>query len=256
MPALPSPLSSPTDWSANPVIAAAVWRAHQLGCAGAARGVPSQFAALDAELPDGGWPRHALTELLAQSFGIGELRLLMPALAQITRAGKPVMWIAPPALPYAPALASAGVALEHLLLLQPGNDRDRWWAIEQALKSGSIGAVLAWLPEERRLAANDRLRRLQLAAAGSEGLCFLFRPAAARVQASPASLRIVLAPAEDGQFSLVLLKRRGPPRAAPIVIELSGGPITRAAPPAASHAAVVLPVTAHRRVDVAANDAA
>jgi len=98
MSASPS-LSSSTDWSTHPVVAAALWRAHQLGSAGAARGVPSQFAALDAELPDTGWPRGALTELLAESFGIGELRLLIPALARLTRAGKPVQWIAPPALP-------------------------------------------------------------------------------------------------------------------------------------------------------------
>lgn len=223
MSASPSPSSASTDWNANPIIAAAVWRAHQLGCAGAARGVPSQFAALDAQLPDAGWPLGALTELLAESFGIGELRLLMPALAQITRAGKPVMWIAPPALPYAPALADAGVALEHLLLVQPESERDRWWATEQALKSGSVGAVLAWLPEQRRPATSDRLRRLQLAAAGSDGLCFVFRPAAARAQASPAPLRIVLAAAQGGRLSLALIKRRGPPRAAPIVLDLATG---------------------------------
>ena len=249
-----SPSPSSTDWSANPLVAAAVWRAHQLGSAGAARGVPSQFAALDAQLPDGGWPRGALTELLAESFGIGELRLLMPALAGLTRAGRPVLWIAPPALPYAPALASAGVALEHLLLVQPGNERDSWWATEQALKSGSIGAVLAWLPEQRSPATGDRLRRLQLAAAGSDGLCFVFRPAAARAQASPAPLRIVLAPA-GARLSLVLLKRRGPPRAAPILIDLAGDSIVRAA--AASRAAAdALPALAKSRSDVAANDAA
>lgn len=220
MPALPSLSFSPTDWNANPVVAAAVWRANQLG-GGVARGVPSRHAALDAELPGSGWPRQALIELLAESFGVGELRLLMPVLAQLTRAGKPVMWIAPPAMPYAPALADAGIALEHLLLVRPGSERDCWWAIDQALRCGHAGAVLAWLPEQRRLAANDRLRRLQLAATGSDGLCFVFRPAAASVQASPAPLRIVLAPAEGGRLSLTLLKRRGPPLTKPIHVEIS-----------------------------------
>jgi protein ImuA len=260
MSASPSLVSS-TDWSTNPVVAAAVWRAHQLGRVGAARGVPSQFVALDAELPEAGWPRGALTELLAESFGVGELRLLMPALAQLTRAGRPVLWISPPAMPYAPALVHAGVALEHLLLVQPANDRDRWWAIEQSLKSGCTGAVLAWLPEERRLATNDRLRRLQLAAAGSDGLCFVFRPAAARTVPSAAPLRIVLAAAEGGRLSLTLLKRRGPPRSAPITIDSAGGPAltSRAAPDTVSRAAGTGAPTAIARPfadTAAANDAA
>lgn len=41
----------------------ALWLGHQLGRA-RDDGLPSGFAALDAQLPGGGWPRRALTELL------------------------------------------------------------------------------------------------------------------------------------------------------------------------------------------------
>ncbi|MBE0549022.1 MAG: hypothetical protein IH627_15505, partial [Rubrivivax sp.] len=58
----------------------ALWRAHQV-----ARPhdvvVPSGHADLDAQLPGGGWPARVLTELLLSHAGVGELRLLAPALA-------------------------------------------------------------------------------------------------------------------------------------------------------------------------------
>ena len=82
--------------------------------------VPSDFPALDAELPGGGWPASALTEILPQHEGIGELRLLGPALARLTRAGRCLAWIAPPHLPYAPALAAAGIDLARLLIVRTG----------------------------------------------------------------------------------------------------------------------------------------
>ena len=63
----------------------AVWRASQVG--GVARPVTtSGFAALDAQLPGGGWPHGVLTELLLPEPGVGELRLLAPALAAVAAA--------------------------------------------------------------------------------------------------------------------------------------------------------------------------
>ncbi|HVJ13203.1 MAG TPA: damage-inducible protein, partial [Burkholderiales bacterium] len=83
--------------------------------------VPTGHAVLDAELPGGGWPSGALTEILGNREGIGELQLVLPALAALTWAGKRVVWLAPPYLPYAPALAAAGVNLEHVAVVSaPG----------------------------------------------------------------------------------------------------------------------------------------
>src|SRR5882762_5833625 len=72
--------------------------------------ISTSYASLDRELPGGGWPTGALTEILGTGKGgvqgIGELQLVLPALAALTRAGKRVAWLAPPYLPYAPALAA------------------------------------------------------------------------------------------------------------------------------------------------------
>ncbi|MEI8324881.1 MAG: hypothetical protein WCH44_05835, partial [Betaproteobacteria bacterium] len=67
----------------DPLLAAAgVWRADQLAHA-ASSVLVSGHPALDAQLPGGGWPVGALTELLQMQSGTGEWGLLLPALAQL-----------------------------------------------------------------------------------------------------------------------------------------------------------------------------
>ena len=164
-----------------------IWRGNQLsrGCPGIASGV----APLDAELPGGGWPGGALTEILPQHEGIGELRILGPALAQLAAQGKFIVWIAPPHLPYAPALAAAGIDLARIVIVKTSRDGDTLWAAEQALRSAACGGVLLW----PRAPAFPQLRRLQLAAEDGRCLAVLFRPTQAAHEPSPAVLRIALA---------------------------------------------------------------
>jgi protein ImuA len=192
-----------------------VWRASQMG-ASRGRATPSGHAALDRELPNGGWPASVLIELLLSQNGIGELRLLAPVLASLTQAGKSVILLAPPHLPFAPALAELGLDLQHVLLIQTDKPMDRIWAVEQTLKSASFGALLCWLPQARP----DHLRRLQLAAAGGEGLCFVFRPAAMQRESSPAPLRIACRAGSDGGITVDIVKRRGPVFGKPILLPL------------------------------------
>jgi protein ImuA len=162
-----------------------------------------------------------LTELLLPHLGIGEVRLLAAGLAATQRAGRLVMMFDPPVAVSAPALCELGLDVGQLLVvhthlqLRPG--ADRLWALEQALKSGHVGAVVAWLPPRVRA---ERLRRLQLAAHAHDGPAFVLREAAAQPHASPAPLRLALHPAGADQLALRLLKRRGPPLLAPLHLAL------------------------------------
>ena len=224
-----------------------VWRADRIGHAGTAA-LPSGFAALDAELPGGGWPAGMLTELIVREAGIGELRMLVPLLRRLTRERKVVILLAPPHVPYAPALASHGVDIEHLLIVQAANAADRLWAVEQALRSASFGCMLAWLPQEKT--GPELVRRLQLAAQGARGPAFLFRPLAAQAESSPAPMRLLLLPRPDQKLSVQILKRRGPVLARPLLLDLPQ-PVTAirikprpAAPIQADHGALR---TAHPR---------
>ncbi len=174
-------------------------------------GVASGFPELDAELPGGGWPVGSLSEILPATAGIGELRLLMPALAQLTKQGLTIAWIAPPHQPYAPALAAAGIDLARVLIVRCSRTQDALWATEQALRARACGAVLAWLQPLRFSAA----RRLQLAAQEGSALALLFRPPEAAAEASPAPLRLKIASCV-GVPSIDIFKRRGRPAAGPL----------------------------------------
>ncbi|RZL04810.1 MAG: hypothetical protein EOP40_21380, partial [Rubrivivax sp.] len=74
----------------------AIWRgqdlAHRSG-----RVLASGHAALDAELPGGGWPLDGMVELLQASPQGPFWQLVLPALAEAVKAGRgPVVLVAPP----------------------------------------------------------------------------------------------------------------------------------------------------------------
>ena len=150
-----------------------------------ADGEPTGHSALDALLPQGGWPRRALTELLLLADGVGELDLLFPALARMTQGGQPVVVIAPPYIPYAPAWQAAGMDLSQVEIVD-ASPRDALWAFEQCLRSGACAAVLGW-PQQ---ADTQSLRRLQVAADSGDCLGFAFRDRKHVANASPAALRL------------------------------------------------------------------
>jgi len=164
---------------------------------------PTGLDALDAALPTGGWPEAALVEILFAADGLGELSLLLPALAALSSRQRPILVVAPPYRPYAPAWRNAGVDLAQLHLLDAG-PKDALWAMEQALRAGCCGAVLGW-----PLQADDTaLRRLQVAAETGRTPGFVFRPLAKRDAPSPAPLRLSLRGTSSGP-ELRVLKCRG-----------------------------------------------
>lgn len=168
---------------------ACVWRARS--GAPTAVGMSSGHAGLDAILPGGGWPRTGLTEILSSETGIGALRLVLPALARLSHEGRWIIWVAPPHVPYSPALLGHGLDLTRVLVVDlPEDDAttrtQALWAYEQALRFGDCGAALLWLDA----LSNLRLRRLQLAAEAGATWGLVFRPACRARQPSPAPLRL------------------------------------------------------------------
>jgi len=211
------------DWHAR------VWRGNAAAVARAV--IPTGFHELDRALPGGGWPLGAITEIFVDGYGIGELELLMPALAALTKEdpAKPkkwVAWIAPPFVPYAPALQQHGVNIDRLLMIHPPSGlKSRLWAIEQTVRSGSSAGVFAWVA-----AADDvALRRLQLAAEDQGCWLLLFRPANARLSRSPAALRVVLSQVQSHAHAVTrveIVKCRG---GWPGVVDVAGFALDAAA---------------------------
>ena len=165
------------------------------------------WSELDEVLPGGGWPLGALTEILTTSPGVGELGMLLPALNRLVTQQLWLAWVAPPMVPYAPALAAQGCDLSRVLSVTPQTDTQAWWAAEQLLHAKSTGAVLLWTQ------SNDEryLRRLQLAAETSGSLAILFRSAQMASFSSPAALRLLVSGASrvDRGPDVEVLKCRG-----------------------------------------------
>jgi hypothetical protein len=187
-----------------------LWRGQDEASGAAA--LATGFDALDRYLPGGGWPLAGISEIFVEHYGLGELSLLMPALAELSNLAAEnkqwIVWVAPPFVPYAPALARHGVDLSRILLVHPyagavgrkghghdahkshGHEADALWAVEQAIRSQSSIAALAWIKQ----ADMSALRRLQLAAETHRCWTVLFRPITAISDSSPAALRLKLSP--------------------------------------------------------------
>ncbi|GGE62980.1 translesion DNA synthesis-associated protein ImuA [Massilia psychrophila] len=188
-----------------------LWLASQLAHS-SARCVDTGHPALSSQLPGGGWPTGTLIDLMLQQSGIGELRLLRPALAAARRR---IVLLQPPHPPQALALAALGLAPSQLIWIRTSRSSDALWAAEQVLRSGSCGAVLFWQNHAR----GETLRRLHLAAQSGETLFFMLRPLAAAQDSSPAPLRLSLRPAVGG-LDIEFVKRRGPQRDTPLFLPL------------------------------------
>lgn len=170
-------------------------------------GAQAQVATGHSELDQllgGGWLRGALTEIRYRQAGMGEMRLLVPALAELSQQNRWLMLLAPPMLPNASALEAAGVDTGKLLVVRPDSIRDRLWTLEESLRSGTCSAVIAW-PGSLTLA---QTRRLQLAAEAGQSLGILLRQMDTDKATSNAATRLALSPGARGP-RVEVLKRRG-----------------------------------------------
>ncbi|RYF42125.1 MAG: translesion DNA synthesis-associated protein ImuA [Comamonadaceae bacterium] len=199
---------------------AGVWRAGELGSS-SVQALDTGYATLNRVLPGGGWPQGALVEVLQPQAGLHEWGLIAPALASLQKAapGKLLVLTGAPWQPFGPALGARQLDMQRLLCVQSARSDgpSLLWATREALQCADVAAVLAWLPDAR----SAHLRRLQIAAHAHHKLLFVFRTPRAQHESSPAPLRLLLegAAGEDGQVRLHILKRRGPPLAAPLLLD-------------------------------------
>ena len=197
-----------------------VWRAGELGSASLTV-VNTGYAALDQVLPGGGWPQAALIEVLQAQAGQHDWGLVASALASVQReAAQPfAVLVNAPYVPFGPALGARQVAMQRLLSInaQKSDAPSLLWATREALQCADVACVLAWLPDAR----SAHLRRLQIAAHAHNKLLFVFRSLAAQHESSPAPLRLLLEATlqQGGNLLVHVLKRRGPPLAAPVLLD-------------------------------------
>ena len=166
--------------------------------------VPTGFDELDQCLPGGGWPLGAITEILVKGINYSPLWLIAPALSVLSKQARWQTWIAPPHIPFAPALNDNGIELSRMLLVRPSRQQDALWAAEESLRSGGCSVVLFWTQHLGRIP----LHRLQLAAERSKTWMIYFCTGRTVDSHTSAALRIQCQPNPDG-IQLNILKCRG-----------------------------------------------
>ena len=216
-----------------------VWRAGELGAA-CVQTIATGYDALSRVLPGGGWPCGAMTEVLQPQPGQHEWGLVAPAIGALQALApepKPegslhkwVVLVGAPHCPFGPALGARQLNMQRLLNIhiEKNDNPAMLWATREALQCADVTAVLAWLPDAR----SAHLRRLQIAAQMHNKLLFVFRPLQAQNESSPAPLRLRLAGVGVGvgmgapqalgaahNLQIDVFKRRGPPLAAPVLID-------------------------------------
>ncbi|GHA02285.1 hypothetical protein GCM10008090_09480 [Arenicella chitinivorans] len=184
-----------------------LWRGTQKPQTRQSRTLDTGFTALNQQLHGQGWPTNSITELGLSQAGLGELRLLMPALRALQQRHpqQTIMWIAPPFLPFAPAFEKAKVNVSQLTILQLNNIQDILWSAEQSLLADCCAAVFCWTGNYN---LNTReLRRLQLAAESTNTWHVLFRHSDCLKQSSAAGLRVRLQSDSFSRLKLHILKQ-------------------------------------------------
>ena len=146
---------------------------------------------IDGCLPGGGYESGTIIEHLQNSAGSGATTLALcaarEALATTDRFCVVVDWRQQF---YPPAAAAMGLDLKRIVIVRPTTLADRLWAIDQALRSPSIVAVIAEVEQLDDRAA----RRLQLAAESGGSLGLLVRNIHQRHQPSWAEVQWLVRP--------------------------------------------------------------
>jgi cell division inhibitor SulA len=167
--------------------------------AGAVRGssriVPSGIDGLDELLPDGGWPRRGVVEIIVPDMLADATDLLLPALRRLSRQGRTIALVTPPFAARASVFTDPEINASHLLQVNPHPGRSALWTVESLLETGACSAVLAWPGCDTELMG----KRLDRAVEQGRGLCVLFRYESLAMRRSGVGLRLRVEVTDTGR---------------------------------------------------------
>ncbi|MFO0943070.1 MAG: hypothetical protein U0930_20225, partial [Pirellulales bacterium] len=152
--------------------------------------VSTGCTAMDACLPIGGYLPGTVIEYLRSTSGCGATYLALTAAASAlaTWEEKHLVIVDTHHQLYPPSLLSHGISLPRVIWVRPQSQADAIWAVDQALRTPAVAAVVADLESIDERDA----RRLQLAAERGGGLGLLLRSLAARRMPSWAEVQWVV----------------------------------------------------------------
>jgi protein ImuA len=162
-------------------------RMEGIGGADGSRFLPLGVPAVDQALPDGGLPLGCLHEVIGENDPFNSVATGFSAaiLARIAERQGEIIWITRGDDLYAPGIAAYGLKPERLIVVRARRDADILWAMEEALRCRTLGAVLGEIGDIDMVAS----RRLQLAAEASGVTGLLLRSASHRLGATASVTR-------------------------------------------------------------------
>ena len=181
--------------------------------------VSSGCVALDRILPCGGVNRSSLVEWIGDGPGSGAGTLALLGARQACSDGGALVVVDGKGCVYPPAIAAWGMDLEKVIFVFPKDERDLFWAWDQALRCPGVAAV--WGGVDR--IDPRRFRRLQLSAEASGAVGLLVRPVEMLGQPTWAELRLLDRPRPSKQGRRVqgeLRRSHGGGRGGCILVEL------------------------------------
>jgi len=146
------------------------WENRTTRCA--SRMIPTGINVLDDMLPDGGWPRAGVVEVMESGDRADAMRLFLPALARVSHQGRGLLLVAPPYSARKQVFTDTAVNPVGVTQVNPHPGRSALWTVESLLESGDYGVVMTWPGCDTELMD----KRLQKAAFQGRVLCVLFRP--------------------------------------------------------------------------------
>ena len=216
-------MPTPSDAAPQPASKAAVLaelrgrirRMEGIGGADGSRFLPLGVPAVDQALPDGGLPLGCLHEVVGEndpfnSVATGFSAAILARISEQHEASHQgrMIWITRGDDLYAPGIAAYGLKPERLIVVRARRDADILWAMEEALRCRTLGAVLGEIGDIDMVAS----RRLQLAAEASGVTGLLLRSAGRRLGATASVTRWGLSAAPsrpiDGEPGLGLPRWR------------------------------------------------
>lgn len=157
--------------------------------------LPSGIVGLDELLPDHGWPRGGVVEIIVPDMLADATDLVQPALRRLSRQGRTIALVTPPFAARASVFTDTEINATHLLQINPHPGRSTLWTVESLLETGECAAVLAWPGCDTELMC----KRLHKAALQGRSLCVLFRYEGLARRCSGSDVRLRLEVSEAGR---------------------------------------------------------
>lgn len=153
------------------------------------------FDELDGQLPQGGWPLAALTEVLTDTDPTDALYLLAPLFKRLQAQGKSIALLVPPSLSYMPALVRHGLDLRSIKVIREHQTLEQLDSLTTSLRAGGLAALVCLIPPSSSAIQREQRQKLCRAARVGQLSAFLLHSHAVGA-ADEAALRLFMSKTE------------------------------------------------------------